>query len=320
MKCIGLSLSIMFLAIGIAQSQNFSQLEIDQEYFPDFEPFRIETSEATIYGLKKGQGPPLLLLHGYPQTHLEWHKIAPKLAEDYTVVLTDLRGYGNSSKPDDGINHYGYSKRAMAFDQVEVMEKLGFDSFLVVAHDRGARTGHRMALDYPDKVLKLVVIDIVPTHKLYTETTKEFASVYWHWYFLIQKAPMPETLLLSNAEFMLENWAFRGMVPKYIPEPIYNAYLKNFKDPAAMHAMCEDYRAGATIDLEHDENDLNIKVSCPLLALWGANGAMEGRYNVLEAWQERASDVQGKALPGGHWLPEQIPDLVYDEVIKFLKR
>lgn len=289
------------------------------DFFPGFKQFSIKTSGATINGVMGGSGPPLLLLHGYPQSHLEWHKIAPLLTKNYTVVATDLRGYGDSSKPEDGINHFGYSKRATAQDQVEVMEQLGFKSFRVAAHDRGARVGHRMALDHPAKVQKLVVMDIVPTYKLYASTNKEFASAYWHWFFLIQHAPIPETLLRNNESFILKEWAFNGMIPKFIPEKIYNEYLRHFKNPATMHAMCEDYRAGATIDLEHDEQDMNVKVTCPVLALWGANGVMGKQFNVLETWRERALNVSGKSLPCGHWMPEQLPEEVYNEVNKFLK-
>jgi len=266
-----------------------------------------------------GSGPPLLLLHGYPQSHLEWHKIAPMLTKNYTVVATDLRGYGDSSIPEDGINHFGYSKRATAQDQVEVMEQLGFKSFSVAAHDRGARVGHRMALDHPTKVQKLVVMDIVPTHKLYASTNKEFASAYWHWFFLIQDAPFPETLLSNNARFFFKERVFYGMIPKFIPEEIYKEYLRHFKNPANMHAMCEDYRAGATIDLEHEEQDMNVKITCPVLAPWGANGVMGTQFNVIETWRERALNISGKSLPCGHWLPEQLPEQVYEELNKFLK-
>ncbi len=246
MKHIYLSLCMIFLFIGNTLSQENGNKTVDEEFFPGFESFNIKTSGATIYGLKKGDGPAILLLHGYPESHLEWRKIAPKLAENFTVVVTDLRGYGNSSKPEDGNNHSGYSKREMAKDQVEVMKSLGFDHFFVVAHDRGARVAHRMALDYPENVSKLVTLDIVPTYDLYSTADKEFATMYWHWFFLIQRAPLPETLLSSNAEFMLGERTFRGMVPDLIPERIYGEYLKNFKNPATLHAMCEDYRAGAS--------------------------------------------------------------------------
>ena len=287
-------------------------------FFPGFEAIRVQTSQAVINGVVGGSGPPLLLLHGWPQTHLEWSIVAPMLARHFTVVATDLRGYGDSSKPPDGNNHEGYSKRATAHDQIEVMQQLGFDRFAVVGHDRGGRVGHRMALDSPEKVTKLAVLDIVPTYKLYTEVTKEFASVYYHWFFFIQPAPLPETLLGNSAEFFLRTWAFQGLIPKVITEETFAEYLRCFQDPATLHAMCEDYRAGATIDLEHDKADLKTKVKCPLLALWGGKGAMEQLYDVTATWKERASDLRGKALPGGHWLPEQLPNEVTSELLSFL--
>ncbi len=292
---------------------------MNKDFFPGFKRISIKTSEATIHGVMGGAGPPLLLLHGYPQSHVEWHKMAPMLAKYYTLVITDLRGYGDSSKPPDGINHMGYSKRAMAQDQVEVMEQLGFKYFSVVAHDRGARVAHRMALDHPTRLKKIAIMDIVPTYKLFATTNKEFALAYWHWFFLSQKAPLPETLLMSNAEFILRNWAFAGMTPSVLPEEIFQEYLRNFKNPDVMHAMCEDYRAAATIDLVHDKSDIDIKVNCPLFVLWGAKGAMEGLYDVLETWKERALYVSGKSLPCGHWMPEQLPEQVFEEIHDFLK-
>ena len=317
LKSGGLLLSSLLPSLGNAKSIE-NQTTTNTDFFPGFKQISIKTSGATINGVMGGSGPPLLLLHGYPQSHLEWHKIAPMLTKNYTVVATDLRGYGDSSIPEDGINHFGYSKRATAQDQVEVMEQLGFKSFSVAAHDRGARVGHRMALDHPTKVQKLVVMDIVPTHKLYASTNKEFASAYWHWFFLIQDAPLPETLLSNNASFFFKERVFYGMIPKFIPEEIYKEYLRHFKNPANMHAMCEDYRAGATIDLEHDEQDMNVKITCPVLALWGANGVMGTQFNVIETWRERALNVSGKSLPCGHWLPEQLPEQVYEELNKFL--
>ncbi len=308
----------MLPSLGNAKSSD-NQTTTTPDFFPGFKQISIKTSGATINGVMGGSGPPLLLLHGYPQSHLEWHKISPMLTKNYTVVATDLRGYGDSSIPEDGINHFGYSKRATAQDQVEVMEQLGFKSFSLAAHERGARVGHRMALDHPTKVQKLVVMDIVPTHKLYASTNKEFASAYWHWFFLIQDAPFPETLLSNNARFFFKERVFYGMIPKFIPEEIYKEYLRHFKNPANMHAMCEDYRAGATIDLEHDEQDMNVKITCPVLALWGANGVMGTQFNVIETWRERALNISGKSLPCGHWLPEQLPEQVYEELNKFLK-
>jgi len=288
-------------------------------FFPGFEAFRLDVGEAIINGVKGGSGPPLLLLHGWPQTHVAWHRLAPMLAEHFTVVATDLRGYGDSSKPVDGENHAGYAKRSMADDQVAVMRQLGFDRFPVVAHDRGGRVGHRMALDHPDRVSKLVVLDIAPTYAMYRDVTREFASMYFHWFFFIQRAPIPETLLLGKGDFFLRAWAYPGLLPAVITEDAFAEYLRCFEDPATQHAMCEDYRAGATIDLEHDEADLAKNVACPLLALWGATGAMERLYDVVGAWRERATNVQGKSLPGGHWLPEERPNEVFAELLPFLR-
>ncbi|MGP4003219.1 alpha/beta fold hydrolase [Streptomyces sp. 8N706] len=287
-------------------------------FFPGFDAFRCETAGVTINGVIGGSGPPLLLLHGWPQTHVVWHRVAPLLAPHFTVVATDLRGYGDSGKPADGQGHDGHSKRAMAHDQVGVMTSLGFDRFAVVGHDRGGRVGHRMALDHPDVVSKLAVLDIVPTRRLYAEVSKELASVYFHWFFLIQPAPLPETLLAGNAEFFLRNWAFRGYVPSVVTEAAFAEYLRCFTDPATLHAMCEDYRAAATIDLDHDATDHGVGVRCPVLALWGAQGAMGALYDVLDAWKEYASDVQGEPLPGGHWLPEEQPGELVAELRAFL--
>jgi haloacetate dehalogenase len=270
-----------------------------------------------INGVMGGQGPPLLLLHGYPQTHAEWHRITPALAQRFTVVATDLRGYGDSGKPADGSRHEGHCKRSMARDQIAVMKKLGFARFAVIGHDRGGRVAHRMALDYPDAVSRAAVLDIVPTLRLYSSVTKEFATVYYHWFFLIQAAPLPETLIAGNEDFYLRHGMFRGLVPGVIPAQVYAEYLRCYQDPATLHAMCEDYRAGASIDLEHDKADLGTKVRCPLLAIWGSKGAMEPLYDVLETWAERASDVRGRSLPGGHWLPEELPDELTAELLKF---
>lgn len=287
------------------------------DLFPGFEPLVVPTSGATIHGVRGGSGPALLLLHGWPQTHAEWHHIAPGLAKHFSVIALDLRGYGDSSKPADGPDHVSYSKRAMARDGVEVMQALGFERFAVVGHDRGGRVGHRMALDHAERVSRLAVLDIVPTLKLYSDVTKQFASAYFHWFFLIQPAPLPETLLGNNAEFFLRA-LFQRLIPSAIPEAVFAQYLRAFSDPATLHAMCEDYRAAASIDLEHDRSDLTTPVACPLLALWGERGAMHPLYDVLATWRERASDVRGKSLPGGHWLPEELPELVLAELLTFL--
>jgi haloacetate dehalogenase len=287
------------------------------KWFRGFSPFRIETPEATINGVKGGHGPPLLLLHGYPESHLEWHRVAPVLARRFTVVATDLRGYGESSVAADGYNHEGYSKRSMARDQVAVMHHLGFDSFALVGHDRGGRVAHRLALDHPGVVRRLVVLDIVPTYTVFSSVTDATASGYYFWFLMKQAAPLPETLIGNSADFYLRNGLFRGFIPRFIPEEIYAQYLRHYRNPERQHAMCEDFRASATIDSEHDRADLEAKVQCPLLTLWSPTGAA-ALYDVLASWRSRASYVSGKPLPGGHWLPEQLPDEVNAEVLAFL--
>lgn len=289
--------------------------------FEGFERTQIKTSGATINVLKGGKGAPVLLLHGYPQTHVMWHKIAPRLAQDFTLVLPDLRGYGDSSKPPEGEDHFGYSKRATAQDQVEVMEQLGFKQFSVVGHDRGGRVAHRMALDHADRVTKLAVLDIAPTHKLYSNVSKAFATFYYHWFFLIQPAPMPETLIGNSAEFYLNSLLGIGRLkPHAITPEAFAEYLRCFRDPATIHATCEDYRAAASIDLVHDEADMDRKVTCPLLALWGEKGVMHRMYDVVEVWRERAISVSGKPLPCGHFLAEEAPEETLAELRNFLTK
>lgn len=288
--------------------------------FEGFEHRQIKTAGATINVLKGGKGPPVLLLHGYPQTHVMWHKIAPRLANDFSLVLPDLRGYGDSSKPPDGEDHFGYSKRATAQDQVEVMEQLGFKHFAVVGHDRGGRVAHRMALDHPERVTRLVILDIAPTHKLYHNVSKAFATAYYHWFFLIQPAPVPETLIGNSAEFYLNSLLGIGRLkPHAITPEAFSEYLRCFRDPAMIHATCEDYRAAASIDLVHDDADMDRKVTCPVLALWGEKGVMHRMYDVVAVWRERAANVSGKALPCGHFLAEEAPEETLTELRNFLK-
>ena len=215
--------------------------DVPSNFFPGFRRHTIQTSGTTINVVVGGNGSPILLLHGYPQTHVEWRKIAPQLSANYTVVIPDLRGYGDSGKPEDGDNHINYSKRAMALDQVEVMEQLGFKQFAMVSHDRGARVGHRLALDHPDRLTKLVMMDIVPTHYMYKTTDRQFASAYFHWFFLILPAPFPETLIGNNVDTVLKLFMGSAM-PKYIEPEAYAEYRRCFSDPAAIHASCEDYR------------------------------------------------------------------------------
>jgi haloacetate dehalogenase len=298
-------------ATGGAQNAGSQNAGSRAGLFPGFQTGKIQTSGAAIQAVWGGQGPPVLLLHGHPQSHAEWHIVAPQLAREFTVVAADLRGYGDSSKPADGVNHAGYSKRAMAQDQVEVMKHLGFEKFALVGHDRGGRVAHRMMLDHADRITKGVVIDIVPTHKVYHSVTKELATAYYHWFFLIQPAPFPETVVGRS----LESFVRQG---SSTPEA-YAEYMRAFRDPATVHAACEDYRAGASIDLEHDEADMNRKIACPLLVLWAEKGAMHRLFDVLATWRERASDVRGKPLPGGHFLPEELPDQTLAELRAFLK-
>jgi haloacetate dehalogenase len=285
--------------------------------FEGFESTTIKTTNAVIHLVKGGRGAPVLLLHGYPQTHVMWHKIAPRLAEDFSLVIPDLRGYGDSSKPPDGENHFGYSKRATAQDQVEVMTYLGFKQFAVVGHDRGGRVAHRMALDHAEQVTKLAVLDIAPTYKLYHNVNKEFATAYYHWFFLIQATPFPETLIGNDPEFSLNSLLGR-LKPKAVTAEAFAEYLRCFRDPATIHATCEDYRAAAAIDLLHDEADMNRKIACPVLALWAEKGAMHRMYDVVATWRERAVNVSGKALPGGHFLPEEAPEETFAELKAFL--
>ena len=288
------------------------------EFFPGFRRQTIETSGTSINVVTGGNGPPLLLLHGFPQTHILWRKVAPNLAKSYTLVMPDLRGYGDSGKPPAGDNHVNYSKRSMARDQVEVMDLLGFQQFGLVSHDRGSRVAHRLVLDHPDRVSKLVLMDICPTHHMYKTADKEMASAYFHFFFFIQPAPFPETLIGKSVDETL--MFFMGSVmPNGIDQDAYAEYRRCFSDPATIHAACEDYRAAASIDLEHDEADMDQKIACPLLVLWGANGLVGRKYDALSIWAERATRVSGKPLPGGHWLPEECPNEMLAEIVPFLR-
>lgn len=295
------------------------------DFFPGFKREQIKTSGATINLVYGGKGSPVLFLHGIPETHLLWRKVAPVLSQDFTMVIADLRGYGDSSKPPGGADHFGYSKRAMAQDQVEVMEHLGFRNFTLVGHDRGGRVAHRLALDYPDRLKKLVILDIVPTYRCYQDVNKEFATIFFHWFMLVQPSPFSETLLGNSAEPFLKYMLFRlggeeprAGIPGWVDQATYNEYLRCFRDPAAIRALCEDYRPAASLDLAHDSADLNKKIQCPLLVLWSEKGPFHRMYDVLQTWRDRASNATGKALPAGHFLPEQIPDELIAELKPFL--
>jgi len=287
--------------------------------FEGFRKIRVGTGEVTINAVIGGQGQPLLLLHGYPQSHVMWHKIAPRLADHFTVVATDLRGYGDSSKPEGALDHRNYTKRALARDQVELMRSLGFERFYLAGHDRGARVAHRLAVDYPDAVLRLAVLDVSPTKKMYESTNREFAEAYYHWFFFIQPKPLPEELIGANPRFYLLKKIGSGSVglSPFTPEAL-NEYLRCFT-PETIHGSCEDYRAAAGIDLAHDREDLQAgrKISCPMLALWGKRGVIERCFSPLKDWGEVAVDVRGHALNGGHYLAEELPDETFAELKAF---
>jgi haloacetate dehalogenase len=287
------------------------QTDTTRFFPPGFKAMKVQTSGATINLVTGGGGPPLLLLHGAPFTHIAWRLVAPELAKRYTIVAPDLRGYGDSSKPPDGDNHVNYSKRSMALDNVEVMKQLGFNSFPVVGHDRGGRVAHRMALDHPDKVTKVAVLDIVPTHYLYTHVTIGFVQSYFHWFNYLRPAPGPENELKATNDAA----AARATTD------VQKEYSRAQSDPANIHGMCEDYRAGASIDLEHDqaERDKKNKIRAPFLTLWAERGAMGRLYDVMAIWREYAANVSGKGLPGGHNLQEDSPNEVLAEVLGFLK-
>jgi len=286
--------------------------------FDGFEQLSVETSGAVINVLRAGKGPPLLLLHGYPQTLTIWHRTAPRLAERFTLIAADLRGYGASSRPADGENHFGYSKRAMAQDQVEMMQRLGFEQFFLAGHDRGGRVGHRMALDHPGRVKKLAVLDIVPTRKMFEQVDQYLATVYFHWFFLIQPFDLPERMIGADPELWLRTFLSRLGSAELAPDAVAE-YARAFRDPAVIHASCEDYRAAASIDLEHDAKDIDKRVTCPLLVLWGGKGRIAQAFDVLATWRERATDVRGRALPCGHYLPEEAPEETLQELLAFFR-
>jgi haloacetate dehalogenase len=288
--------------------------------FEGFEARRIDTAETSIHLRVGGEGPPLLLLHGYPQSHVMWHRVAPRLASRYTVVCPDLRGYGDSGKPPSDPTHLAYSKRKSALDMVEVMATLGFARFRVVGHDRGGRVTHRLCLDHPQRVERAAVLDIVPTRTLFRGTDMAVALGYYHWFFLAQPEPLPERLIGADPLFYLHRklsgWGSAGL-QVFAPEALAE-YERCFRDPAVIHASCEDYRAAASVDLEHDEADLDRRIDCPLLVLWGENGLMHRSFDVLATWRERARTAEGTSLPCGHYLAEERPDETLDHLMRFL--
>ncbi len=294
----------------------------DAALFPGFRSARFEGDGATIACVVGGSGPPLLLLHGYPQTHAMWHRIAPALARRHMVVCADLRGYGDSSKPPTDASHAPYAKRAMAADVVAVMRELGHPRFRLVGHDRGGRVAHRLAVDHPDAVEKVAVLDIAPTLAMYEKTDRAFATAYYHWFFLIQPFDLPERMIGADPVAYLRTkiggWGSGGTAffdPRALAE-----YERCFSDPATIHATCEDYRASASIDLEHDAADraAGRRVRCPLLALWGERGVVHRLFDPLAEWRAVADDVRGRPLPCGHYLAEEAPDATVAELEAFL--
>jgi haloacetate dehalogenase len=275
------------------------------------------SSDVTIHCRIGGNGPPLLLLHGCPQTHLMWHKLAPELAKSFTVVAADLRGYGASSKPQGGRNHENYSFRNMAADQKAVMRTFGFDVFEAVGHDRGARVLHRMALDYPQALKRATLLDILPTEFLYAQTDKQFATAYWEWFFFTQKAGFPEALLGADPALFLRYELGPLVDIGVVTDEAWQGYLHALSNPEALYGMCEDYRAGATIDLIHDEADKGRKVSSPINVLWGKKNLIWLRFDMLTIWKQYADNVEGKGLESGHYLAEELPDKVLSELFNF---
>jgi haloacetate dehalogenase len=288
--------------------------------FPGFTQHRISTSGAEINLRRGGEGPPVLLLHGYPQTHLCWHRVAPALARDFTVVAADLRGYGDSAKPPSTPDHAPYAKRSMALDMVEVMARLGFARFAVVGHDRGARVAYRAALDHPDTITKLAVLDIVPTYTTWMRMQMNRGLSTYHWFFLAQPDGLPERLIGADPGYYLKEKLRRwsGDMAAF-PAEVVAEYVRCFSDPACIRATCEDYRAGATMDFAIDKTDCGSrKIRCPVLALWGERGFAKGNDDSddpLADWREWADDVRGHAIRSGHFLPEEAPE----ETVKALE-
>ncbi|MBM4469488.1 alpha/beta fold hydrolase [Rhodococcus hoagii] len=280
----------------------------------------VDVGEVQIATRVVGSGPPLLLLHGYPQTRRVWRRVADALADRFTVVTTDLRGYGDSSKPEGDDAHTTYSKRAMAGDQVEVMRSLGFERFAVAGHDRGARVVHRMCLDHPDRVVQAALLDILPTSEVYATTDRQLATMYFHWFFLIRPHALAEQLIDANPDAWMDNvlGLASGAGTSMSADDIEH-YKSHFRDPAVVHATCEDYRAGASVDLEHDALDAGRRIPCPVLVLWGDRGPLTRREHPLNVWRRFARDVTGRALPGGHFFIDDSPDDVGRAIAEFLE-
>ena len=289
------------------------------DFFPGFEQRRIATSGAEINLMTGGRGPPLLLLHGYPQTHLVWRKIAPRLAEEFTLVIPDLRGYGDSSKPPAGPDQTAYSKRALAQDQAETMSALGFERFMVAGHDRGARVAHRLVRDHAERIDRVALLDIVPTLYRFETIDDKAARGSFHWFFLIQPGGLPERLIGAEAEFFLRHMLGVTRNPDRLEPEVFAEYLRCFANPETIRATCDEYRAGAGIDLEHDRADRAKKITMPLLVLWGKTSGQGSGYDMLSVWHDHANDVRGHAVDSGHFLPEDAPEPTCAALRRFFK-
>jgi haloacetate dehalogenase len=298
-----------------------TSLSADRILFPGFRTFHVDAGDNTIHGVMGGSGPPVLLLHGYPQTHAIWHKVAGELAKRFTVIATDLTGYGDSARPASDAQHAPYRKSSMARDQLLAMRALGFNRFHLVGHDRGGRVAHRMALDHPQSVQTLTTLDIAPTLHMYQNTSDAFARAYWHWFFLIKAAPVPETMIGADPAFFLRQHMSRGPKGVDLFDPVaFAEYARCFQLPGAIHAMCEDYRASATVDMAQDVADLGrLRITCPMLALWGSQGAVGKCFDVLDSWREWADDLHGEAVESGHYIPEEAPEALLAALAKHLR-
>jgi haloacetate dehalogenase len=306
----------------VSQNLPMTAKKTGQSMFENFVPSNIEGKAGSIQSLRKGSGRPLLLLHGHPQTHAMWHLVAPALAESFTVILMDLRGYGDSARAASDASHIAYSKREMALDALAVMKHHGFDSFQLLAHDRGARVAHRLAADHPLAVERLMLLDIAPTLEMYGNTSEAFATAYWHWFFLIQPPPLPEALIESDPVQYLRSVMGKrhAGLAAFAPQALAE-YERCIQIRGTAHAICEDYRASASIDLEHDRQDVaaNLKISQQLRILWGQHGAVGRCFDVLDLWRRRAEDVAGISLPCGHYIAEEASELLLAQAMKFFK-
>ena len=299
-------------------SPSLTEGRADDLFFPGFDRRMMRVGGGieinTVVG---GSGPPLLLLHGHPETHVDWWKVGPRLAERFTVVATDLRGYGDSSKPTSG-----YSKREMGDDQVEVMKRLGYDRFQAVGHDRGGRVLHRMMLEHPQAITRGAVLDIAPTDLMYAATDEAFATKYFWWFFHIQKSPLPETMIGASTEIYLRSHLDeQSKTAGAVTPEAFAEYLRCYRSPDCIHAVCEDYRASVGIDRKHSEADeaAGRKVEQPLLAIWGEKGTVGEMFDVVGLWKRQARDVRGQGLPCGHLIPEEDPDGLLKALGQFLR-